>query len=60
MQFYEIDLKPWDVAAGILILQEAGGKVSDSSNKPYHLGAKSIVASNGLVHDELTKYLYPI
>ncbi len=58
--FYEIDLKPWDVAAGILILQEAGGKVSDSSNKPYHLGAKSIVASNGLVHDELTKYLYPI
>jgi len=58
--FYEIDLKPWDVAAGILILQEAGGKVSDSYGKPYRLGAKSIVASNGLVHDELTKYLYPI
>jgi len=58
--FYEIDLKPWDVAAGILILQEAGGRVSDSSNKPYHLGSKSIVASNGSVHDELTKYLYPI
>ncbi len=58
--FYEIDLKPWDVAAGIIILQEAGGKVSDSSSEPYHIGSKSIVASNGLVHDELTKYLYPI
>lgn len=58
--FYEIDLKPWDVAAGILILQEAGGMVSDSSGKSYHLGSKSIVASNSAVHDELTKYLYPI
>lgn len=58
--FYEIDLKPWDVAAGIIILQEAGGMVSDSSNEPYHLGSKSIVASNGTVHDELIKYLYPI
>ncbi|MBN2721985.1 MAG: inositol monophosphatase [Campylobacterales bacterium] len=58
--FYEIDLKPWDVAAGILILQEAGGQVSDSSGKPYHLGAKSIVASNSAVHDSLCKYLYPI
>ncbi len=58
--FYEIDLKPWDVAAGILILQEAGGMVSDSSGKSYYLGSKSIVASNGAVHDELTKYLYQI
>jgi len=58
--FYEIDLKPWDVAAGILILQEAGGRVSDSSNEPYHLGSKSIVASNGSVHDSLCKYLYSI
>ncbi|MDD5405326.1 MAG: inositol monophosphatase family protein [Sulfurovaceae bacterium] len=58
--FYEIDLKPWDVAAGIIILQEAGGKISDSSNNPYHLGSKSIVASNCRIHDPLCKYLYPI
>ena len=58
--FYEIDLKPWDVAAGILIVQEAGGKISNVDNKPFDFDDKSIVASNGKVHQELMKYLEKI
>ncbi len=58
--FYEIDLKPWDVAAGILILLEAGGKVSNVHNKPYGLNDKSIVCSNGLVHEQLLNKLEKI
>ncbi|HEY9189387.1 MAG TPA: inositol monophosphatase family protein [Sulfurovum sp.] len=55
--FYEIDLKPWDVAAGILIVQEAGGHVSNVQNTPFDFNDKSIVASNGKVHQQLLKYL---
>ena len=51
--FYEINLKPWDVAAGWLIVQEAGGEVSDEAGGSYRLGAPVIVASNGKVHKEL-------
>lgn len=58
--FYEIDLKPWDVAAGILIVQEAGGKISNVDNKPFNFDDKSIVASNGKVHQQLLKYLEKI
>jgi myo-inositol-1(or 4)-monophosphatase len=58
--FYEIDLKPWDVAAGILIVQEAGGKISNVHNKPFDFDDKSIVASNGKVHQQLLKYLEKI
>ncbi len=58
--FYEIDLKPWDVAAGILIVQEAGGHISNVHNKPFYFDDKSIVASNGKVHQQLMKYLEKI
>ncbi len=58
--FYEIDLKPWDVAAGILILLEAGGKVSNVSGKRYDFDDKSIVCSNGLVHGQLLEKLEEI
>lgn len=58
--FYEIDLKPWDVAAGILIVQEAGGKISNIDNQPFDFDDKSIVASNGKVHQQLLKYLEKI
>lgn len=58
--FYEIDLKPWDVAAGILIVQEAGGKISNADNKPFDFDDKSIVASNGRVHQQLMNYLEKI
>lgn len=58
--FYEIDLKPWDVAAGILILQEAGGKVSNVHGNTFDFDDKSIVASNGKVHEQLLNYLEEI
>jgi myo-inositol-1(or 4)-monophosphatase len=51
--FYEYGLRPWDVAAGICIIEEAGGKTSDFHNGPNYLYGKEIIASNGLVHNEL-------
>ncbi len=58
--FYEIDLKPWDVAAGILIVQEAGGKISNQIGAPFFFDDKGIVASNGHTHDQLLAHLPPI
>jgi len=55
--FYEIDLKPWDVAGGILILLEAGGKVSNVAGEAFGFDDKSIVCSNGLVHEQLLEKL---
>ena len=55
--YYEGGLKPWDVAAGILIVKEAGGVVTSLDNKNYELFNKYIVASNGLIHDQLIEAL---
>lgn len=56
--YYEMNLKAWDVSAGILILTEAGGKISSIDGSTYKLFEdKYIVASNGKVHDELVKNL---
>ncbi len=55
--FWEQDLMPWDTAAGLVIAQEAGASVSDFSNKPYAIEKKEILATNGLVHEELTNLL---
>jgi len=44
--FWERDLKPWDTAAGTLLVREAGGVVTDFQGRAYHLGANSILASN--------------
>ncbi len=57
--FYECNLKPWDVAAGILLVEEAGGRVSDHLGKPYRLGDPVIVASNGHNHEALIGHLAP-
>ena len=45
--FWEFDLSPWDVAAGILLVTEAGGTISDIAGEPYALGGPSILACNG-------------
>jgi myo-inositol-1(or 4)-monophosphatase len=55
--FWEQNLKPWDTAAGILIVEEAGGKVSDFSGHPFHFHKKHILATNGLIHHEMIKLL---
>jgi myo-inositol-1(or 4)-monophosphatase len=50
--FWEFGLNRWDVAAGMLLVEEAGGKVTDFSGERYHLGAPMILATNGLIHAE--------
>lgn len=55
--YYEINLKPWDVAAGILILEEAGGRVSGVDGAPYTLERRILVASNGRIHDALVEQM---
>lgn len=56
--YYEMNLKPWDVSAGVLILTEAGGKVSNISGGEYNLFEdKYLVASNGKIHKEFIKNL---
>ena len=50
--FFEYGLSPWDVAAGALLVMEAGGVVSDFSNTEHFLFGKEIVADNGLLHTE--------
>jgi myo-inositol-1(or 4)-monophosphatase len=51
--FYEYGLHPWDIAAGTIILREAGGKVSDFSGNERNLTGDSIVASNPHVYPEI-------
>jgi myo-inositol-1(or 4)-monophosphatase len=51
--FYEIALKPWDVAAGALMVKEAGGKVTDFSMNEFHPEMHETLASNGLIHETL-------
>ncbi len=51
--FYEHKLAAWDSAAGFLIVQEAGGKVSDFEGNPYSPYQPHILATNGLIHNEL-------
>ncbi len=55
--FWEVALNPWDVAAGALIVREAGGKLTDFSGNPHSIYTKEIVASNGLVHGEMLEIL---
>ncbi|MFZ4724440.1 MAG: inositol monophosphatase family protein, partial [Paludibacter sp.] len=47
--FWEYDLKPWDVAAGAVIVKEAGGKVTDYKGGNNYLFGREIIASNGLI-----------
>ena len=51
--FWEFNLNPWDTAAGILLLEESGGKVTDFSGGPFRLDSREVLASNGLIHEEL-------
>jgi myo-inositol-1(or 4)-monophosphatase len=53
--FWEFGLNPWDTAAGVVLVEEAGGRVTDLQGQPYLLGGPSILASNTLVHGEMIK-----
>jgi myo-inositol-1(or 4)-monophosphatase len=51
--FWELRLNPWDMAAGLLIVREAGGKVTGLSGDAFSLQGGAILASNGLIHQEM-------
>jgi myo-inositol-1(or 4)-monophosphatase len=51
--FWEFNLNPWDTAAGVLMVEEAGGKVTDFRGGPFQLNSRETLASNGLVHGAL-------
>jgi len=51
--FWEFGLAKWDTAAGVLLVEEAGGKVTDFAGNPYQLGGPVILATNGLIHEEM-------
>ena len=55
--FWEYNLNAWDVAAGYLILTEAGGKVTDFKGGKYSVYGKQILATNGLIHDQMLEVI---
>lgn len=55
--FWERGLSAWDIAAGSLLVEEAGGRLSGLDGEPYHLGVRDVVATNGRIHDELVREL---
>lgn len=55
--FWEVSLSPWDMAAGVLLVEEAGGRFSDFHGKPSSIHTKQVLATNGLVHDKVVEIL---
>jgi myo-inositol-1(or 4)-monophosphatase len=55
--YWEFKINPWDIAAGVLLVQEAGGQVTMPDGLPLDLYARKIVASNRLIHDEMVQML---
>ncbi len=55
--FWEDGLNPWDMAAGVLLIKEAGGRVTNYQNQPLSIYTKKVVATNGLVHDAMLEFL---
>jgi myo-inositol-1(or 4)-monophosphatase len=55
--FYEDGLRPWDVAAGKLLVEEAGGRVTRYDDTPLDIYRSPLAASNGLVHEEVLRVL---
>lgn len=57
--FFEVGLAPWDCAAGLLLIQEAGGKVTHWDNTPFSIHSrKPIIATNGHIHEEIAAILH--
>lgn len=56
--FWEYNLNCWDLAAGSLIVQEAGGTITDIEGSPYQLEVRNVVATNGHIHQELLQELH--
>ncbi|MBI5473997.1 MAG: inositol monophosphatase [Ignavibacteriae bacterium] len=55
--FWEVNLNPWDMAAGILFVREAGGRVTDFAGAESTIYKKQVLASNGAIHDSMLRIL---
>jgi myo-inositol-1(or 4)-monophosphatase len=55
--FWELKLNPWDVAAGKLLVEAAGGVVTDFAGGPLDIYGQETLASNGRIHEEMMKVL---
>ena len=55
--FWELQLNPWDTAAGKVIVEEAGGKITNYAGEPYSIYGKNLLATNGLIHQEMVEVL---
>ncbi|OIP41542.1 MAG: inositol monophosphatase [Deltaproteobacteria bacterium CG_4_8_14_3_um_filter_51_11] len=55
--YFQTGLKPWDVAAGVLLVREAGGRCTTLQGEPYRIQEPGCVATNGLIHDGLLRFL---
>ncbi len=55
--FWENDLNLWDISSGVLLVREAGGKISKINGKEWTIESRDIMASNSKIHDNLTKKL---
>jgi myo-inositol-1(or 4)-monophosphatase len=51
--YWEFNLNSWDTAAGVLLVEEAGGKVTNFTGGPFNIDSREVLASNTLLHDEL-------
>src|SRR5205807_7237835 len=51
--FWEFGLHPWDTAAGVFLVREAGGTATDFTGRPYRLGGPELLASNKHIHAEM-------
>jgi myo-inositol-1(or 4)-monophosphatase len=58
--FWEFKLHAWDVAAASLLITEAGGKVTDLKGGPFNIYSEEILASNGLIHEEMLQTIREI
>ena len=55
--YFNVRQKPWDILSGALIVEEAGGTVTDIAGKEIWLGSSSLLATNGKIHKEMIKLL---
>ncbi|MBS1584716.1 MAG: inositol monophosphatase [Bacteroidetes bacterium] len=56
--FWEYNLNPWDIAAGYLIVEEAGGKITNFAGAPYTVFDKETLATNGLIHEAMQSIIH--
>jgi len=57
--YWELSLSPWDMAAGWLVVEEAGGRVANLDGSPFQLEERTVLASNGRIHHDLIEMLRP-